>query len=190
MKWMTKYNFLKFQSGFSLMELMTVIGIIGIMAAIGIPKLTNSEHRSSKAARELMGNIQQTRMSAIKDNQEWAVVFDPATNNYYICSDRGGDNAWSAIGDNTIEKTGSFTGYGAGVQYGSGIATAKVFDDLDPSGAFGTGVTYNSNVLTFNSRGTCSAGYVYLFYGDASYAVGTLLTGIVKLRRWSGGGWN
>jgi len=166
------------------MELLTVIAIIGITAAIGIPMMLNSEHRSSKAARELMGNMQQTRMSAIKDNQDWAIVFDPATNNYYICSDRGADNVWSATGDNTIEKTVNFTGYDTGVQYGSGTATATI-----SGGAFGDGVTYNSNVLTFNSRGTCSSGYVYLFYGDASYAVGTLSTGIVRIRRWTGGAW-
>lgn len=167
------------------MEMMTVIAIIGVMAAISIPMLINSEHRSSKAARELMGDMQKARMSAIRNNQDWAIVFDPATNNYYVCSDRGADNVWSTvIGSNTIEKTVSFTDYAAGIQYGSGIATATM-----SGGAFGDGVTYNSNVLTFNSRGTCSSGYVYIFYSDASYAVGTLSTGIVRIRRWTGGAW-
>ncbi len=185
MKWMRQKSFLKSFSGFTLVEVMTVIAIMGIMAATSISILIKAEPRARKAARELMGDMQMTRISAIKKNQDWAIVFHPATSTYYICSDRGSDNVWSTIiASNTIEKTVSFTNYGAGVQYGGGIATASM-----SGGAFGDGATYNSNVLTFNSRGTCSSGYVYIFYGDASYVVGTLSTGIVRIRRWSAGGW-
>jgi prepilin-type N-terminal cleavage/methylation domain-containing protein len=184
MKWMRQENFSKSFSGFTLVEVMTVIAIMGIMAATSITMLIKAEPRARKVARELMGDMQTTRISAIKTNQDWAIVFIPATSTYYICSDRGSDNVWSTIiASNTIKKTVSFTNYGA-VQFGSGIANASM-----SGGAFGDGVSYNSNVLTFNSRGTCSSGYVYLFYGDASYAVGTLSTGIVRIRRWSNGGW-
>jgi prepilin-type N-terminal cleavage/methylation domain-containing protein len=185
MKWMRQENFSKSCSGFTLVEVMTVIAIMGIMAATSISLLIKAEPRARKAARELMGDMQTTRISAIKTNQDWAIVFDPAACTYYICSDRGTDNVWSTItASNTIEKTVCFTAYGKGVQFGSGIAATSM-----SGGAFGDGVSYNSNVLTFNSRGTCSSGYVYLFYGQASYAVGTLSTGIVRIRHWSGGSW-
>ena len=175
------------QSGFSLMELMVVIAIIGIMAAISIPRLMNPENKSRKAARELMGNMQATRMSAIKNNQTWAIVFDTVNNNYLICSNAGADNTWSATADNTIEKTVSFTNYAAGIQYGNGVATTNA---TAGGGAFPVDfVSYTSNVLTFNSQSTCGAGYVYFFYGDASYAIGTLQTGIVRIKRWTGGTW-
>ncbi len=166
------------------MEMITVLGIIGVLTAVSIPMLNNPVHRARKVARELTGDMQQTRMSAIKDNRDWAIVFDTGNKVYHICSDRGADNVWSATGDNAIEKTISFTGYAAGLQYGSGIATISV-----SGGSFGDGVTYNSNVLTFNPRGTCSSGYVYIFYSNFSYAVGTLSTGIVRIRAWSKGGW-
>ena len=185
MKWNRQDVFFKPSWGFTLVEVLTVIAIMGVMAATSITMLIKAEPRARKVARELMGDMQATRISAIKANQDWAIVFTPAARTYYICSDRGSDNAWSTIiASNTIEKTVSFINYGAGVQFGSGTADSSM-----SGGAFGDGVSYNTNVLTFNSRGTCSSGYVYLFYGDASYVVGTLSTGIVRIRRWSNGGW-
>ena len=106
MKWIRRDIFLKLSSGFTLLEVMTVIAIMGILAATSITMMDKSEPRARKAARELMGDMQATRISAIKNNQDWAIVFHPATRTYYICSDRGADNVWSTIiGSNTIEKT-------------------------------------------------------------------------------------
>jgi type II secretion system protein H len=174
-------------SGFTLVELMVVIAILGIVGAIALPALINPENKARKAARELMGDMQLARMSAIKTNQDHAVVFDTATNSYSICSDPGADNVWSTIADNITGKTVTFTDYAAGINYGNGMATTNATAGGGPFPA--DFVSYNSNVLTFNPRGTCSAGYVYLFYGNATYAVGTLSTGIVKIYRWSGGAW-
>jgi prepilin-type N-terminal cleavage/methylation domain-containing protein len=148
-------------AGFSLVELMVVVGILGILSVISIPALINPENKARKAARELLGDMQQTRMSAIKENQNWAIVFVPANNTYLICSDPGPDGVWSATADNTIEKTVRFTDYAAGIQYGSGTATTNA---TIGGGAFPANfVSYAADVLTFNPRGTCAAGYVYLF---------------------------
>ena len=187
MNLLTRKILSKKNAGFSLVELMVVIGILGILSVISIPALINPEHKARKAARELVGDMQQTRMSAIKENQNWAVVFVPANNTYLICSDPGADGVWSAAADNTIEKTVRFTDYAAGIQYGNGVATTNA---TVGGGAFPVDfISYNANVLTFNPRGTCASGYGYLFYGDASYAIGTLSTGIVRVKRWTGGAW-
>ena len=169
--------------GFSLVELMIVIAIIAVISAFSIPAILNPENKARKAARELMGDMHYTRTAAIKDNQDYAIVFRVANGDYLICSDSGVDNVWSATADNTVVKTISFTDYGAGIQYGNGTAVNPV------GAAFGNGVTYNVDVLTFNPQGTCSAGYVYLFYRDATYAIGTLSTGIIRVFRWVAGGW-
>ena len=174
-------------SGFTLVELMVVIAILGIVGAIALPALINPENKARKAAREMMGDMQLARMSAIKTNKRHAIVFDTVANSYSICSDPGADNVWSTLADNTTGKTVMFTDYAAGISYGNGVAATNATVGGGPFPA--DFVSYNFNVLTFNPRGTCSAGYVYLFYGNSSYAVGTLSTGIVKIYRWSGGAW-
>lgn len=58
---------------------------------------------------------------------------------------------------------------------------------------FGDEVTYavpEDNVASFNSRGTCSSGYVYLQNNrNNSFVVGSLSCGAVRMRKWSGGAW-
>lgn len=173
--------------GFTLIELMVVISILGIMGAIALPVLIDPGNKARKAARELMGDMQLARMSAIKTNQDHAIVFNTAGNSYSIYSDSGLDNDWSTIADNIIKKAVTFTGYAAGIRYGNGIATTNA---TVGGGPFPAGfVSYTADVLTFNPQGTCKAGFVYLFYGDESYAIGTLTTGIIRIYRWSGGAW-
>ncbi len=182
-------NVLKKNTAFTLIELMIVIAIISIMASISIPSFFKSEYKVKKVARELMGDMQQTRMGAIKTNQDWAIVFVP-DDQYLICSSSGADGIWSGAGitDNTIEKNITFSSYAAGVKYGHGPATTNA---TTSGGTFPSDdISYNPNVVSFNSRGTCgSQGYVYITSGDATYAVGTLTTGIIRIKRWQGGAW-
>ncbi|MCP3940831.1 MAG: prepilin-type N-terminal cleavage/methylation domain-containing protein [Desulfobacteraceae bacterium] len=174
MKRIIKYKFLRFSSGFSLMELMVVVAIIGILSGISVSWLLSSEHRIKKVARELMGDMQKIKLSAIKSNADRSIVFTVAG---YTIQD----------GDGTVLKTFTFTGYAQGVQYGSAGATTNA---TVGGGAFPAGnISYNGDILTFNSRGTCNSGWVYLAYNDVAYAVGTLSTGIIKIRRWSNGAW-
>lgn len=187
-------NLMRSKAGFTLIELMVVIGIIAIMSAIAIPNLMNPEHKLKKAATGLMADIQKTRSMAIKTNKTWGIWFDNDNNRYIISSDAGTDDAWSKIdADQIIEKEVVFSGDMAGVQYGHGAATKTVtggssFPKEDS--------TYSSEVLTFNPKGICSAAvsgygyrYVYLEHKDLTYAVGTGATGIVRLFRWDGNNW-
>jgi len=184
------------EAAFTLIEMLVVIGILSILSAVALPSLLNPEHKLKKAARELMGDMQKTRSMAIKTNQQWAIWFDTANDQYFIFSSPGTDGTWSTIDtDNSqpTEKKVAFSGYAAGVQYGHGAATETVTGDA----SFPTNETsFSGEVLTFNSKGICSPAfsgygsrYVYLAYGDTTYAVGTGSTGVVSIYRWDGNTW-
>lgn len=176
------------QAGFTLLELMIVTAIIAVISAIAVPSLFNPDNKVRALARDLAGDMQATRMGAIKANADWAIFFDTANDQYLICSDNGSDGTWSTTSDNTIEKTVALGSYTAGVSYGDGPATVNA-NTPPGSNLPSDGVSYGSNVVTFNNQGTCNAGWVYITYGESAYAIGTLSTGLVRIRRWTGGSW-
>lgn len=182
---MKKYCTLNFRHGFTLLELMIGIAIIGVTIGLALPDFMGfiGSYRLKKTARGLYNDMQSTRLSAIKQGKTWAIVFDSAGGKYSVCSDKGGDGAWSG-NDNTVEKAVALPGE-SGVQYGHGAATK-------PAGTSwgGDNISFNNNSATFNSVGTGLAGYVYLQnkHGDA-YAVGKESTGFISIKRWTGADW-
>lgn len=164
--------------GFSLVEVMIVVALIGILLAVAVPNVLSwlPNMRLKAAARDLFSNMQRTRMEAVKTNQDWTIVFDTANGRYQI-----------RAGDGTIRQTVTFADdYRSGVGFGHGSATTPI------AGPFDDNVTYSTNVVTFNGRGTGNSGYVYLenVNQDATvYAVGTQTSGVIMLKKWTGGGW-
>ena len=175
--------------GFTIVELVIVLVVMGIMAAIVAPNLLGylPESRLKNAARDLFSNMQLAKIGAIKNNADWAIVFNVGAGEYYVCSDDGGDG-WTGTGNDTIEETVVLADYGSGVTYGS----VTGFSGIDGN-PLDNGVTYSTvtDVVRLQPRGTADTGYVYLTNsGGTSYiGVGTTAAGVVRLRRWNGSDW-
>jgi type IV fimbrial biogenesis protein FimT len=163
----------KRQSGFTALELLVAIGIIGIMAAIAIPGFMTwmPNYRLKGAARDVYSNLQLAKMGAIRSNADRTVTFNPGAGAY-------------TTSDGTRVTLVNLSNYGSGIGYGQGIATQGVGGE-----AFDDNVTYTapSNSASFNSRGMGNnEGYVYISNGrGTAYAVGSRLSGVIFLKKWN-----
>ncbi len=80
------------ESGFTLMELILVMVVMGILAAIAIPTFMGllPGMRLNGAARQIMGDLMDARMEAVKQNNPFK-VFVLNDHEYKILDDDDGD---------------------------------------------------------------------------------------------------
>lgn len=78
---MRKIRMMTNRSGFSLMELMVTIAIIGILTAIAVPNVIawRNNAQLSAATRRVKDDIEATRIAAVKSNLPADVIFNVAT---------------------------------------------------------------------------------------------------------------
>ncbi|EFK06030.1 general secretion pathway protein H [delta proteobacterium NaphS2] len=85
-------------NGFTVMEIIMVVVIMGIMGAIAIPAFMKllPGMRLNGAARQVMGDLMDARMEAVKQNNQYVVLFgSPSANQYEIVDDDDANDAAS-----------------------------------------------------------------------------------------------
>lgn len=170
---------LKDETGFSLLELMIVIAIIGILSAIAAPSFLRSlpEKRLKSAARNLYADMQRARLLAVRKNKKIRVIFVTAVSPGYYYFDENANSKFDAG-----EFRRNLSDY-SGVDYGRG----KILKRWDGE----TFLNLATNI-SFMAKGTANSGTTYLHNQnkDVCYAVTTTDYGNIKTRRFNGVSWD
>ncbi|QPJ66752.1 MAG: prepilin-type N-terminal cleavage/methylation domain-containing protein [Candidatus Nitrohelix vancouverensis] len=137
-------------SGFSLIEIMVVIVVMGVLMAISIPKISNwaQMYQINAEAQKVYFDLMLARSKAIGNNNDVIVTFDVSNHTYTIHDDTNSDGSADSgeeVKTVNLENNMKF-GYDSSIQDVDGNAMSAAAD-------FGGAAT-----LTFNSRGEASAG--------------------------------
>lgn len=133
---------MKTNKGFSLIELLIVIAIIGIMAGIAAPLFNKYRHNTNlkEAARDFSSDIALYRQRAVAENIHYKITFDQPANNYTVQKE-------------TASGSGVYIDLVPAVTKGTGVYGQVIIAD-DPTPTIAS--------ITFSPRGTMSAGTITL----------------------------
>lgn len=153
--------------GFTIFELLIVMALIGIFAAMGIPTLQESTRRNALwTASETIGTqVRQARLKAISRNRSFRIRFDcPSARQFRVLEVTGNSTI-----DNATNRCSLYQTHDSGIY------------------AMPTSVTYGTPpVLTVNSRGIYSASSgsipatITVTNGSSSRAVEVSATGQIN----------
>ena len=98
---------MKKNSGYTLMELMVTIAIIGIMSAIAIPNVISylPKHRLNGGARDVYSAMQYARLKAVKERTPVSIIFNTGADSFTVFDDANGNG--TIDGGDTVLKTGN-----------------------------------------------------------------------------------
>jgi prepilin-type N-terminal cleavage/methylation domain-containing protein len=170
------------KSGFTIVELMIVIAIMGVLTAIAIPTYITwlPKHRANAAARQLFADLQNARMRAISENNDYKVEFITGSNLYKVY-----DDAVLVKTINIGNHSGIGFGYSSATNWnGDGISGSVTFTGTPASVTFQpTGRANKNGSIYFKPTEDATR-------TDRQRAVTVLLTGRIRMYKNNGTGWD
>ncbi|MFL5403088.1 MAG: GspH/FimT family pseudopilin [Gemmatimonadales bacterium] len=107
------------QRGFSLVEMLAVIVIVGMMASIALPKSGIASYKANGAAQTVASTLTYAQRQSISLQTDIRVAFDPANNELRIHEDANNDNVID-LGERVTA-----TPLPEGITFGRGAAPAR-----------------------------------------------------------------
>ncbi|MDQ7088522.1 MAG: prepilin-type N-terminal cleavage/methylation domain-containing protein [Acidobacteriota bacterium] len=84
------------ERGFSLVEMLAVLAIVGLTAAIGVYTIDLAGWRASSAASDVARRIELARSRAVFEQNDYRVIFDTASNSYRVHDDENSNGSIDA----------------------------------------------------------------------------------------------
>lgn len=140
------------KSGFTLVELMAVIAIVGILAGIAIPNFFSflPKSRLRSATRDIVSCFQEMKLRAVKENATAVIIFDLANDRYTAFVDNG---PGAAAGNSVLDSS-----------------EAIIKQETLPSGIDMYNTSFVANTGGFTARGLPrNAGTVFIRRGNTDY---------------------
>ena len=177
------------ERGFTLIEMLVVLAILGIAALLSIPYLSAQIQRSKLlgVASQVSGMLRLARLDAIKYSRCGIVAINLSTRKVNAFSDKDGDcqpDPGEEIGEVIIPNSVAFAEPGGG----TGAASVKVFS---PSAG-------NPNIAVFNGDGSVAETGAFRFKSEAMGTGGPnylevnvepKATARIALRKYESGAW-
>ena len=155
--------------GFSLIEMMIVIAILGIVLAIATPNFMAYRQNTNlkEATRELSSDIQYWKQKAVSENRRYQILLDEVANRYSILKEHpagSGNYVQLSVADPTLQDI---------TKSPADISTGIIILNQ----------TFLDNAIIIQPRGTLSMGTINLKHNirESTAQIVTNVTGRVKV---------
>lgn len=150
-------NFPEYQKGFTLIEMVVTMAIVGIVTAIAIPNFSKwkEKHQINGQAQKVYFDLMLARTTAVKSNNDVRVTFDTTAHTYKIHEDSNSDgsedadeNVKNAILENNVQfayNTGITDTDGNNVTAPVTFGATLVFDSKGQASSSGSVLLLHTN---------------------------------------------